>query len=228
MKILLLVTAFNSLSQAVYVRLKDEGHTLGVSYAINNEQMSKEIAEFEPELILCPFLKAFIPKEVYEKYPTYIFHPGPIGDRGPNSLEYALQSHTKEWGVVILRANELYDGGNIVASHNFKVRDSYKASIYRQEIVESFLYALDDFFEKPQERVQILNPIHTRFTKELRAIEWESDTTQAIIDKVNLSDSFPGVLDEVMGVECYLYGVWKEDKLRGKVKEVLAKRDGAI
>jgi putative two-component system hydrogenase maturation factor HypX/HoxX len=44
-----------------------------------------------------------------------------------------------------------------------------------------------------------------------------------------VSDSLPGVLDEILGVACYLFGVWEEERLRGeKPKEILAKRDGAI
>jgi len=87
MKILLLITAFNAQSQAVYTYLQDEGHQLSVSFAVNDLQMLHEVKSFEPELILSPFLKAYIPSSIYENYPTYIFHPGPRGDRGPNSLE---------------------------------------------------------------------------------------------------------------------------------------------
>lgn len=228
MKISLLVTAFNSLTQAVYTKLKDDGHELDVVFSIDEKQMIKEISAFEPELILAPFLKAFIPSKIYENYNTYIFHPGPIGDRGPNSLEYALLSYTKEWGIVIFRANELYDGGEISAFSNFEVRDTYKASLYRQEVITSSLKALDDFFSSPKKIEQILNPLHTKFTKEMRAIDWQKDDTQTIINKINLSDSFPGVLDNIEDVEYLLFGVHKEDRLRGRVKEVIAKRDGAI
>ncbi len=231
MKILLLVTAFNSQTQAVYTRLQDRGDIVSVCFAINKAQMLEEINAFEPELILCPFLKYYLPASIYENYPTYIFHPGPRGDRGPNALEYALQSHTKEWGLVILRANSEYDGGDIYAEEHFKVRDTYKASLYRQEIVQASLKALDTFFDniaKEKSIPQLLNPIHAQFTQEKRAIDWYKDSTQTIIDQVHLSDSLPGVLDEISGVPCYLYGVWKEEKFRGKPKEILAKRDGAI
>lgn len=228
MKILLLVSAFNSLTQAVYTRLKDRGECVSVAFAINDEQMKQEVEVFAPELILAPFLKEFIPHDIYEAYPTYIFHPGPIGDRGPNSLEYALQNHTQEWGVVILRANELYDGGNIVAQSSFRVRHTYKASLYRQEVVIHSLQALDDFFRKPLDIPQILNPLHKQFNQNMRQIDWDNDDTKTIIDKIYQSDSFPGVLDEIMGVKCYLFGAHYEEKLRGNIKEVLAKRDGAI
>jgi putative two-component system hydrogenase maturation factor HypX/HoxX len=228
MKILLLVSSFNSLSQAVFTRLKDRGDRVCVTFAINPQQTLKEIEEFTPDLILAPFLKTFISKDIYDRYPTYIFHPGPVGDRGSNSLEYALLNETKEWGVVILRANELYDGGNIVAKSEFKVRDTYKASLYRQEVVQNSLKALDQFFTNPQQIEQILNPLHKPFKQNMRAIDWENDDTKTIISKINLSDSFPGVLDEIVGVKCYLFGVHNEQKLKGGIKEILAKRDGAI
>ena len=231
MKILLLVTAFNSQTQAVYTALKDRGSEVAVVFAISEVQMLEEIEVYDPELILCPFLKYYLPPSIYENYPSYIFHPGPIGDRGANALEYALQSHTKEWGLVILKANALYDGGDIYAQEHFKVRETYKASLYRQEIVQASLKALDAFFvnlKNEEKTAQELNPIHESFTQEKRAIDWSKDDTQTIIVKIHLSDSLPGVLDEILGVPCYLYGVHKEEKFRGKVKEILAKRDGAI
>ncbi len=231
MKILLLVTAFNSQTQAVYTRLKDRGERVSVCFAISEKQMLEEIESFGPELILSPYLKTYLPPSVYQNYPTYIFHPGPRGDRGPNSLEYALSDHTRRWGIVVLRANELYDGGDIYAEAWFDVRPTSKASLYRQEVVRASLDVLDELFDNidsEQKIPQILHPIHEQFTQSKRAIDWQRDTTQEIIDKINLSDSFPGVLDKILGVECYLYGVHREDKFRGKPKEILAKRDGAI
>ncbi|MCB4778743.1 MAG: hydrogenase, partial [Sulfurovum sp.] len=94
-----------------------------MSFAISEAQMLEEIEAFSPELILCPFLKAYLPASIYENYPTYIFHPGPRGDRGAYALEHALQSDHKQWGLVVLRANSAYDGGDIYAEVDFKVRD---------------------------------------------------------------------------------------------------------
>ena len=132
---------------------------------------------------------------------------------------------------MIPRANELYDGGNIYAEQHFKVRKTYKASLYRQEIVQASLQALEQFFVRlveEKKEPQILNPIHKQFTQTERAIDWDKDDTQTIIEKIYLSDSLPGVLDEILGVPCYLFGAWREEKFRGGPKEVLAKRDGAI
>jgi putative two-component system hydrogenase maturation factor HypX/HoxX len=231
MKLTLLTTTYNSLTQAIHTALKDKGYQVNITYAINPTQIQKEIEEFNPQIILCPFLKSYIPKEIYETYPTFIFHPAPIGDRGAYSLDYAVYNEEKEWGGVWLKANELYDGGDIYASSNFEMRESYKASIYRQEILRVALSSLDELFENIEKNSaipQILNPIHEPFTQKVRAIDWQKDSTSAIIKKIKASDSLPGVLDEILGVKCYLFGVWREDKFRGEPKEILAKRDGAI
>jgi len=231
MTLTLLITTYNSLTQAIHISLKDKGYQVDITYAINKTQIIKEIKSFNPKIILSPFLKSYIPKEIYETYPTFVFHPAPIGDRGAYSLDYAVFNEVKEWGGVWLKANELYDGGDIYASGHFKMRQSYKASIYRQEMVRVATSSLNELFkniEQNNSTPQILNPIHKPFTQKMRAINWEKDTTNEIIKKVYASDSVEGVLDTILGVECYLYGVWREDKFRGKPKEILAKRDGAI
>jgi putative two-component system hydrogenase maturation factor HypX/HoxX len=231
MKILLLVTAFNSQTQAVYTKLKDLRHEVSVCFNRDEKRTLLEIEDFKPELILCPFLKSYISSKIYNAYPVYIFHPGPRGDRGAHSLEHALQSHTKKWGLVVLRANCEYDGGNIYAQENFDIRETYKASLYRKEIVRASLNALDILFKNIEEDnfiTQELNPIHEYLREDQRKINWLTDSTQMIINKIYLCDSHPGILDEILGIPCYLYGVHKEDKLRAKPKEVIAKRDGAI
>ena len=231
MTLTLLTTTYNSLTQSTHTSLKDKGYQVNITYAINPTQMLQEIEAFNPQIILCPFLKSYLPKEIYENYPTFIFHPAPIGDRGAYSLDYAIANQEKEWGGVWLRANELYDGGNIYVSGHFMMRESYKASLYRQEMVQVATSTLDELFrniEQEKSTPQILNPIHEPFTQAMRAIDWQSDSTDEIIKKVNCGDSLPGVLDEILGIKCYLFGVWREDKFRGQPKEILAKRDGAI
>jgi len=221
MNILLLSDTYNSLTQAIHVSLKDKGYNPKILYTVDIDK----ILLLNPKIILCPFLKSYLPKNIYTNYPAYVLHPGPIGDRGASSLEYALMQ--EEWGIVWLRVNKELDGGDIYAEVKFKVRDTYKASLYRQEVVQSALKGLDILFNN-QHQKQILNPLHRPFTQDMRKIDWYHDNSDAIIKKIYQADSLPGVLDEILGVKCYLFGVWKEDKLHGKPKEILAKRDGAI
>jgi len=233
MKILLIVSAFNSLTQRVFCYLNDMNHTVSVEFAISNIDMIKAVDSFKPDIIFSPYLKKFIPKEIFQKIPTFILHPGIIGDRGHNALDHAIRDERKEWGVVILKANENFDGGDIYSEVRFEMRDATKASIYRDEVGDSTIKAINELFINLENKdfkaiSQLNNPLHKYLTQEDRAINWEKDTTQEIMKKIKLSDSYPGVKDEFFGVECYLFGVFEEDKLKGLPKEIIAKRDGAI
>jgi len=231
MRVVLLVTTFNSLTQKVYCYLQDTGHEVRVVYAINEAQMIEEIEAFVPDIVFSPFLKKYIPKEIFTKYPTFVLHPGPRGDRGAYSLEHVVYEEKSLWGVVILRVDEKLDGGEIFVEREFHVRSRYKASIYRNELSLSALDGVKYFFEnfnsiRPVE--QLDTPLHTPITQTHIRIDWQRDSTYEILKKIHALDSFPGVRDEILGVECELFGAWKEEKLKGAPKEILAKRDGAI
>jgi putative two-component system hydrogenase maturation factor HypX/HoxX len=233
MKILLLISSFNSLSQSVFCKLEEENHSVHICFAINTEHIKEEVQSFKPDIIFCPYLKSFLSKEVYENTPTFILHPGILGDRGHQSLDNAINDEHKDWGVVILKANEELDGGDIYASSDFKLRSATKASLYRNEVKTVTIKALDEFLQnylnkdfKPTK--QILNPLHTRLTQTNRKIHWEKDTSAEILKKINMSDSYPGVKDELLGTPCYLFSAYIEDTIKGECKKILAKRDGAI
>ncbi len=233
MKTTLLITTFNSLSQLAYTKLKDLGYKVDVVYAISKEQMIQEVEEFKPDFIFCPFLKKFVPEEIFCSYPTFILHPGIIGDKGAYALDNAIREDRKNWGVAILKANNDFDAGDIYASVEFSMRDSYKASIYRNEVFFATSKAIDLLLENLQNpnftpQKQPNTPMHKYLTQNDRRIDWQKDSTKEIIKKIYMSDSHPGVKDEILGVECYLFGAWEEERLKGKPKEILAKRDGTI
>jgi len=227
-KIILLITSFNGLSQAIYTKLKDLNYIVDIVYATSLTK-NDEINLFDPDIILSPFLKHYISKDIYEKYPTFVFHPGLRGDRGAYSIEWALWEEKKKWGGVWLKANELYDGGDIYASGDFDLKIAKKASVYRDQEYNLAVDLVEDLLKNIQndkKSLQILNPIKPKFTTK---IDWEKDNVKLIIKKINILDSFPGVFDEILGLKCYLFGAYQEDILKGdKPKQILAKRDGAI
>lgn len=232
MKVLLLISSFNSLSQRVYCELKELKYEVKILLS-NDKELKQEIKDFSPDLIFCPYLKEYISRDIYENYATFILHPGVIGDRGHQSLDHAINNEVKQWGVVILKANEELDGGDIYASSNFPMRKASKGSIYRNEVCDASLIALKELLKNLEDKTfkvkaQIKNEIHPRLKQEHRKINWQEDLTDTIIKKINMSDSYPGVKEELLGKSCYLYAVCKEDTLKGKPKEILAKRDGAI
>ena len=85
MKILFLCTAHNSLSQRLYLELSTQ-HDVTIEYALSDELMIDAVALAGPDLILCPFLTTFVPKQVYDNYLTLVIHPGPPGDAGPRCV----------------------------------------------------------------------------------------------------------------------------------------------
>lgn len=236
MKILLLISSFNSLSQRVYCELKEFNHEVSICLA-SQVNLLDDIKEFDPDIIFCPFLKEYIPSYIFENYDTFILHPGIIGDRGHQSLDHALNDEKKEWGVVILKANEDLDAGNIYASSNFVMRKASKGSIYRNEVCDSTSIALQELLKNLEDKSfipikQIQNNIHKTLTMNDRKIDWQTDTTTTIVKKINMSDSYPGVKENLLGVDCYIYGASlessKKDIFKAEPKQVLTKRDGAI
>ena len=86
-----------------------------------------------PELIVCPMLKTIIPQSIFERH-RLIVHPGPKGDRGPSSLDWAIELGAREWGVTVLEASAEVDGGDVWASGRFRMREAGKSSLYRHEV----------------------------------------------------------------------------------------------
>ena len=85
MRILLLCSAFNGLTQRAWIELRDAGHDVTVELATSEATIVSAVDLFEPDLIICPFLRERVPTEVWQHLPTIIIHPGPKGDRGPSS-----------------------------------------------------------------------------------------------------------------------------------------------
>lgn len=237
MRILLVVSAFNSLSQRVFCHLRDQGEKVGIAFAITEEQLISETESFGPDIIIAPFLKKRIPETIWSRIPTFIVHPGIAGDRGAHALDWAILNQFSEWGVSILRANGEYDAGDIYAHGTFPMPQRSKASIYRNEttalsirLVDELLDVLNDptFVPIVQHTENLSGSAHRAMTQSDRRIDWEHDSTEEILTKIRSADSHPGVLDTILGLECTLYGAHREGRLRGGVKEVLAKREGAI
>ncbi|MFI6447964.1 hydrogenase maturation protein [Kitasatospora sp. NPDC050543] len=240
MRILLIASAFNSLTQRVHTELRERGHTVAVELALGDEPVRAAVARMDPQLIVCPMLTRAIPEDVWSTRPVLIVHPGPKGDRGPSSLDWAIHEGAEEWGVTVIQAVEEMDAGDIWASVNFGAPPCGKSELYRGEVadaaVTAVLQAVQRFegglftpepldYDRPDVRGR-LRPYHAQ---EFRRIDWAADDTATVLRKLRSADSQPGVLDELYGREYFLHGGHPEDRLRGSTPgAVLATRDGAI
>jgi putative two-component system protein, hydrogenase maturation factor HypX/HoxX len=239
MRILLISSAYNSLTQRVHAELADRGHEISVELALSDQVMREAVGRVDPELIIAPMLTTAIPSDIWSARPCFIIHPGPVGDRGPSSLDWAIMSGAKRWGVTVLQANAEMDAGDIWASAEFPVPRCSKSSLYRTEVADAALEALllaVARFETGSYRPEPLDYSRPGVSgrprppcrQEHRRIDWRSDPTPAVLAKLRAADSSPGVLDVIGGDEYYLFGGYEEDQLRGEPGAIVARRGGAV
>ncbi|MER6220007.1 hydrogenase maturation protein [Streptomyces sp900105755] len=240
MDILLVASAFNSLSQRVCAELSDLGHRVDVVLAGNGpDAVRRAVRDRHPELIIAPMLKTALPEDVWQQHTCLIVHPGPLGDRGPSSLDWAIADQAAEWGVTVLQAEAAMDAGAVWASETFPVTPVGKSDLYRNEAADAALtavhravrrYADGSYKPRPQSDPAIHGKVVWRdaFRQERRRIDWAADDTATALRKLRGADSQPGVLDELLGREVFLHGGHPEDRLRGEPGELLATRAGAV
>ena len=242
MRILLIATAFNSLSQRVHAELVDDGHELEVVLAVCGEREVRE-AVFGPgggpdraprfELCIAPMLTSAIPEDVWRALPCLIVHPGPPGDRGPASLDWAFHQGAESWGVTVLQAVAEMDAGPVWASTAFRIPPGAgKSDVYRGELADAASAAVREAVRRfaAGERPSTPREPVTRgvFPQSLRRIDWTADSTERVSALLRAADSSPGVLDEVGGRAFHLYGGEPEYALRGRPGTLLATRAGAV
>ncbi|MGX1758017.1 enoyl-CoA hydratase-related protein [Streptomyces lydicus] len=240
MRILLIAGAFNSLTQRVHAELGERGHHVGVELVTRATPLLEAVRRHAPDLIVAPMLKTPVPREVWSAYTCLIVHPGPVGDRGPSSVDWAVHLGAARWGVTVLQANDEMDAGDIWAAADFPVPGVGKSDLYRNEIadgaVEAVLTAVARVASgthRPQPQAALpdaAQPGRPRppFRQELRRIDWRSDPTDTVVRTLRAADSQPGVRDELLGESWYLHGGHPEDTLTGRPGELLATRGGAI
>jgi putative two-component system hydrogenase maturation factor HypX/HoxX len=238
-RVLFLVSAHNSLSQRALIALTELGHDVSVAVVSSAGEMEAAVARYQPELIVCPFLKRLIPESVWANHRCLIVHPGPKGDRGGSSLDWAIELGMAEWGVTVLEATGDVDAGDIWATRTFRTRDAGKSSLYRHEVRRAAVDAIVEALAKLADEGSSPEPLsyddptvtgraRPLMTQADRAIDWRADGTATVVRKIRAADGDPGVLDTIEGVEAHLFGVHREASLRGEPGAIIATRDGAI
>lgn len=239
MKILILGSAFSGLCQRVLRELVLMGHQVDQHYGMDEPVLRQQLALFQPELIICPFLTHRIPDDIWQTHRCLIVHPGIEGDRGASSLDWAIQSQSDEWGVTLLQADAEMDAGAIWGTTNFPLRIAGKTSVYKREVssaaVSMIKKAVSDFADpsfqpRPLDynNPQVRGCLMPTMKQQDRAINWQADCSAVIAAKINAADTTPGVLDEIEGVPAHIFGAVLEPGLTGKPGEIIAIKHGAI
>ena len=247
MRILFLCHSFNSLSQRLFVELRQRGHDVSVEFDINDAVAIDAVRLFSPDLIVAPFLKRAIPEAIWREHVCLIVHPGPPGDRGPAALDWAILNGEREWGVTVLQAAEEMDAGPIWAWRRFALRDAPKSSLYRHEVTEAacaaVLEAVGKFdagsFEPDSlENIPGAQDVWRGPARQAdRAIDWQRDDTRTVLRRINSADGMPGLRSCLCGEDAHLFNARVAAGLAGAPGEVVARsghalgvatRDGAV
>jgi len=208
LRILLLCHSFNSLSQRLFVALREAGHAVSVELDISDAVTEEAVALWQPDLVLAPFLKRKIPEGVWSTRPCWVLHPGPPGDRGPSALDWALMQQAPQWGVTVLQADGDYDAGPVRAQAAFAMRAATKSSLYRREVAaaacEAVLQALAQGQTAPA-RASPAGHWQPLITQVQRAIAWAADDTATALRKIRAADGFPGVATRLFGQAAHVF-----------------------
>jgi putative two-component system protein, hydrogenase maturation factor HypX/HoxX len=238
MRILLLATSFNALTQRIYVELAERGHELSVELDVNDDGAAEAMRLFRPELVIAPFLRRAIPEAVWRNVRCLIVHPGPVGDRGPAALDWAILEGRATWGTTLIEANATFDAGDIWATRNFDLRPAAKSSLYRDEVTEAAVACVIEAIGKIEGGATSGRPFSAaapdggRWRPAIkiaeRVIDWSADTTATVLRKLYAASGQPGIPDSILGLSGRLHDPWPENVLRGPARAVIAWRDGAI
>lgn len=242
MRVLLLVSSFNGLTQRVWCHLREAGHEVSVEFALDPFAMSRAAEDFKPDLILCPFLKERVPERVWHAWRTIIIHPGPVGDRGPSSLDHAITEGASTWGVTALQAVEEMDAGPVWATRSFPMPAGTprKTTLYNGPVSDATMACVAEVMAKaadatfsPVPLEQAYRPVPgTRLRPQLRqadrAFSWE-EPAEEIVRRIRAADGTPGTLTRVAGIPAYAYDASPDTSGRwGPPGSVLGHADGAV
>jgi putative two-component system hydrogenase maturation factor HypX/HoxX len=209
--VLLLASAFNGLTQKVWLDLRRSGHDVSVELALSPAAMREAAVLVDPDVIICPFLRERVPAAVWQHWPTIIVHPGPEGDRGPSSLDWAIAEGAQEWGVTALSAVEELDSGDVWATRTVRIPAGIprKNALYNGpiadaavEVVRETVARIADLGFRPwaQDRDRRALPGRTRplMRQSDREFGWEDDA-ERVLRAVRAADGSPGVRTELCG-----------------------------
>ena len=242
MRVMLLCSAFNGLTQRAWVELREAGHDVRIHVAADAGAVRTAVKAMNPELVICPFLKERVPAEVWTAWPTVIVHPGPPGDRGPSSLDWALMNGEREWGVTAVQAVEEMDAGPIWGWRTFPVHGvPRKSDLYNGAVTDAALQVIHDVVAKATDpafvpdpldyaRPEVTGRLRPAVRRADRAFTW-SDPSRHIVRKIRAADGSPGVSTELCGLSVAAFDAHLDRSGNAppqKPGSIMSRRHGAV
>ena len=239
LKIILLSSAFNGLTQRAWLDLRQSGFDPSVVLFTDEATVCRQIEAADADLVICPFLKDRVPQQLWSNLdrPVVIIHPGIVGDRGASALDWAITQQARRWGVTALQAVEEMDAGPVWSSCEFDMpAEVRKSELYNGLVSDAAITCIRDVVEKftrgvlpaPLDYTQpnVIGRLQPNMKQVDRAFSWH-DCARFIKRSIDAADGQPGVLASIQGEQYYLYDAHL-DARRGLPGEMLAVQDDAV
>lgn len=238
MRIMLLCSAFNGLSQRAWIDLRAAGHDVAVRVVADADEIRAAATADDPDLIICPYLRARVPASVWTRWRTIIIHPGPVGDRGPSSLDRAITEGATTWGVTALQAVDDLDAGPVWATRTFAlpVDPPRKSGLYNGPVADAAMavirdvitYATDPAFRpEPVDHRTIDGRLRPQMRQSERAFSW-CDTTGRIVRRIRAADGTPGVRTVLGSQRVSVFDAHPGPPVAGRPGDIVGRRRGAV
>lgn len=243
MKILLLCSAFNGLSQRTWTELRADGYDVTVRLAATADVMIRAVTTVNPDLILCPYLRERVPAEIWGRFRTIILHPGPKGDRGPSSLDWAISGREPRWGVTAVAAIDEMDAGPIWGSRTFQmpIDPPRKSTLYNTRVADAVISLVREVIAKCADPGFVPDPLdYTRpdvvgrprpaMKQADRSFSW-SDPSERILCRIRAADGAPGVRTSLAGVPVSVFDAHRcsaPPTPPGRPGSIALRRHGAV
>ncbi len=239
LKIILLSSAFNGLTQRAWLDLRQSGFDPSVVLFTDEASVCQQIEESDADLVICPFLKDRVPHQLWSNLdrPVVIIHPGIVGDRGASALDWAITQQSRRWGVTALQAVEEMDAGPVWSTCEFDMpAEVRKSELYNGLVSDAAITCIREVVEKftrgvlptPLDYTQpsVIGRLQPNMKQVDRAFSWH-DCARFIKRSIDAADGQPGVLASIHGEQYYLYDAHL-DARRGMPGEILAVQDDAV
>jgi putative two-component system protein, hydrogenase maturation factor HypX/HoxX len=241
MRVLLLVSAFNGLSQRTWCALREAGHDVGVLLVTGAQDVIAGVRAAQPELILCPHLTDPVPAEVWQHWRTIVIHPGPVGDHGPAPLDRAIAEGVPGWGVTAMQVHGEMTGDQVCAGPIWATRTfampaapPRKSALYHGPVADAALECAFEVLDKaadPAFQPVQIDRMPTAVT-DVRArpdsgFDWELRTEQ-VVRRIRAADGSPGVRTEVGGLDVFAYDAHPGLARDARPGALLSRRQGAV
>ncbi|MFL1503126.1 hydrogenase maturation protein [Pseudomonas sp. O64] len=239
LKILLLSSAFNGLTQRAWLDLRQSGHDPSVVVFTDAATVCRQVEDSGADLVICPFLKDRVPEQLWRnpQRPVVIIHPGIVGDRGASALDWAITQQVRRWGVTALQAVEEMDAGPIWSTCEFDMPGEVrKSELYNGPVSDAAIVCIRDVVEKftqgfvpvPLDYTQahVIGRLQPNMTQADRIFSW-FDCARFIKRSIDAADGQPGVLASLQGGQYYLYDAHLDSR-HGTPGDILAVQDDAV